>query len=388
MGWGQAAYEPTMMVTLLLYAYCVRERSSRRIERLCERNIALRIIAAKQRPDHTTLARFRQTHEKALAALFTDVLRLCAKAGVVNVGVVALDGTKIKSDAALAANRTAALSTATVQTLVSEAQMTDETEDRLYGAEQRGDKLPEDLRARPSRRARLQACQARLEQKAAEAIAQQQSKLETRQAEEAETGRKKRGREPKPPKAIVEAAATANVTDPDSRIMKTQTGSVQGYNAQALVTAEQIVVAAELTQPANDIHQLHPMVAQARENVHPIGHLQPIGTALADAGDCRDANLTQVVPNGPELLLATNKNWKQRKAQREQPPPRGRIPAKPTPRERMERALLAGCTSYAGRRSNPCLGKSKRSGTVIGSCGGASQRVPGSGSCSVPHTIC
>ncbi len=106
-GWGQAAYEPTMMVALLLYAYCLGERSSRQIERLCERDIAFRVIAANQRPDHTTVARFRKLHETALAALFTDVLRLCAEAGMVKVGVVALDGTKMQADAALAANRTA-----------------------------------------------------------------------------------------------------------------------------------------------------------------------------------------------------------------------------------------------------------------------------------------
>ena len=341
-GWGQAAYEPTMMVALLLYAYCVGERSSRQIERLCERDIAFRMIAANQRPDHTTLARFRQTHEKALAALFTDVLRLCAKAAVVKVGVVALDGTKIKADAALAANRTAESITATVQVMLSEAQTADEAADGLYGAEQRGDELPEGLRDRHSRRARLQTCQARLEQEAAEALAQQQSKLATRQSEEAATGQKKRGRKPKAPEAVAEAAATAtaNVTDPDSRMMKTQAGYVQGYNAQALVTAEQIVVAAELTQQANDIHQLHPMVAQARDNLHTIGYHQPLGIALADAGYCSDANLTTVVPNGPDLLVATNKDWKQRKAQREQPPPRGRIPAHLSARERMERALL------------------------------------------------
>ncbi len=341
-GWGQAAYEPTMMVALLLYAYCLGERSSRRIERLCERDIAFRVIAANQRPDHTTLARFRQTHEKALAALFTDVLRLCAEAGVVKVGMVALDGTKIKADAALAANRTAGAIQATVQTMLSEAQAVDDAEDRLYGSERRGDELPEALRDRHSRLARLQACQARLEQEAAEASAQQQAKLETRQAEEMATGHKRRGRKPKPPQAIAAAAttATANVTDPDSRIMKTQTGYVQGYNAQAVVTAEQIVVAAELTQHANDMHQLHPMLAQAQENLQTIGHRQVIGTLLADAGYCSEANLTKVVPDGPERLVATNKDWKQRKAQREQPAPRGRIPTSLTSRARMERALL------------------------------------------------
>jgi hypothetical protein len=122
--------------------------------------------------------------------------------------------------------------------------------------------------------------------------------------------------------------------------MKTQKGYVQGYNAQAIVTAEQIIVAAELTQQANDIHQLHPMLAQARENLKAIDHPQAIGIALADAGYCSEANLTVVVPDGPELLVATNKDWKQRKAQRDQPPPRGRIPKHLTARERMERALL------------------------------------------------
>jgi len=105
-GWGNAAYEPSMMVSLLLYAYCLGERSSRRIERLCERDIGFRVIAANQVPDHSTIARFRKDNEQALAALFTEVLRLCAEAGMVKVGVVALDGTKMKANASLEANRT------------------------------------------------------------------------------------------------------------------------------------------------------------------------------------------------------------------------------------------------------------------------------------------
>ncbi len=342
-GWGQAAYDPTMMVALLLYAYCLGERSSRQIERLCERDIAFRVIAANQRPDHTTLARFRKTHETALAALFTDVLRLCAEAGVVKVGVVALDGTKIKADAALAANRTAGAITAAVHEMLLEAQGADDAEDRLYGTQRRGDELPKALQTRESRRARLQACQARLQQEAEVAQTTQQAKHDTRQAEEAVTGQKPRGRKPKAAQVVADeitATAKANVTDPDSRIMKTQSGDVQGYNAQAVVTAEQVIVAAELTQQANDLHQLHPMLTQARENVQAIDHAQAIGIALADAGYCSEANLTEMVPEGPELLVATNKDWKQRKAQRDQPPPRGRIPKCLTARERMDRALL------------------------------------------------
>ncbi len=342
-GWGQAAYDPTMMVALLLYAYCLGERSSRQIERLCERDIAFRVIAANHRPDHTTVARFRKLHETALAALFTDVLRLCAEAGVVKVGVVALDGTKMQADAALAANRTADAITEAVQLMLVEAQEVDDAEDRVYGTARRGDELPAALQNRQSRQARLQACQARLKQEADAAQAKQQAKLETRQTEEAATGQNKRGRKPKTAQAIaaeIDATTKANVTDPDSRIMKTQRGYVQGYNAQAVVTAEQVIVAAELTQQANDLHQLHPMLAQARENLQAIDHAQTIGIALADAGYCSEANLTEEASEGPELLVATNKDWKQRKAQREQPAPRGRIPKCLTARERMDRALL------------------------------------------------
>ena len=122
--------------------------------------------------------------------------------------------------------------------------------------------------------------------------------------------------------------------------MKTQHGYVQGYNAQAVVTEGQIIVAAEVTQEANDVKQLHPMLEQAQENLDAIGHAQPIGTALADAGYCSEANLTEADPAGPALLIAPNKDWKQRKALREQPCPRGRIPTRLSQRERMERTLL------------------------------------------------
>ena len=339
-GWGQAAYEPAMMVALLLYAYCLGERSSRRIERLCQRDVAFRVITANQGPDHTTMARFRQTHETALAMLFTQVLRLCAEAGVVKVGIVALDGTKSKASAALASNRTAETIAAEVSRMLTEAQTTDEAEGRQYGPERCGDELPEVLRDRRSRLARLQACQERLEREATAATEQQQAKIETRQAEEAATGQKKRGRKPKAPEAAADRAAKANVTDPDSRSMKTQAGYVQGYNAQAVVTEDQIIVAAEVTQEANDIKQLHPMLERAQANLMALGHPKAITTALADAGYCSEANLMAAAPAGPALLIATNKDWKQRKALREQPPPRGRCPTGLTARDRMERTLL------------------------------------------------
>lgn len=312
--------------------------------------MACRVLAANHRPDHTTIARFRQTHEAALATLFTQVLKLCAAAGLVKVGVVALDGTKVKADAALAANRTAETIAADVTRMLAEAQATDAAEDRRYGPEQRGDELPEALRDRTSRLARLKACQDRLTQEAAEATAQQQAKLEARQADEAATGQKKRGRKPKAAEAAAEATAKAHVTDPDSRIMKTPAGYVQGYNAHAVVTAAQIIVAAAVTQEANDVRRLHPMLTQAQE------HLQAIKTALADAGYCSEANLTEADPAGPALLIAPNKDWKQRQALREPPPPRGRCPKGLTARNRMERTLL----TKRGQTVEPVFGQIKR----------------------------
>ena len=159
------------------------ERSSRRIERLCERDVAFRVLTANQRPDHTTVARFRQTHKTALARLFAQVLRLCGEAGLVKVGVVALDGTKVEANAALAANRTAETIAKDMTTMLAEAQAVDDAEDRRYGPDQRGDELPEALRHRTSRLARLK-------REATETAAQQQAKSEGRQAEEAATGQK------------------------------------------------------------------------------------------------------------------------------------------------------------------------------------------------------
>ena len=149
------------------------------------------------------------------------------------VGIVALDGTKIQAHAALASNRTVETITAEVSRMLTEAQATDTAEDRQYGSERCGDELPEALRDRTSRLTRLRACQERLEREAADATAQQQAKIETRRAKEAATGQKKRGRKPKAAKTAADGTAKANVTDPDSRIMKTQAAYVQGYNAQA-----------------------------------------------------------------------------------------------------------------------------------------------------------
>lgn len=339
-GWGRAAYDPSMMVTLLLYAYCMGERSSRRIEWLCHRDIAFRVITANRAPDHSTIARFRQENEKELEELFVQVLRLCAEAGLVKVGVVALDGTKVKANASLSANRTYEAIREEVERMLSEAKARDAEEDRLFGGGYRGDELPEELRDPRSRLARLMAAKARLEKEAAEAALAQEAKISARRAEEEETGKKKRGRKPKDPDPTPDREAKANVTDPDSRIMKTRTGYVQGYNGQALVCETQIIVAADLAQEENDCRQLHPMVKQAKENLEAVGVDEKMGALSADAGYWSEANCVEADPDGPELFVATTKDWKQRKAAREQPAPRGRIPRRLGVRERMERKLL------------------------------------------------
>lgn len=340
-GRGQEAYDPSMMVALLLYAYSNGIRSSRAIERLCERDIGFKVITGDEKPDHTTIARFRQENGKGIQEMFTEALKLCAKAGLVKVGIVALDGTKMKADAALESNRTLEHLESEVKKMLAEAEAKDAEEDKLYGKDKRGDELPEELQDRRSRLARLKECKARLEQEKVERVAKQKEKIEEREKQESEARQKKRGRKPKEPDAVSKADTKANVTDPDSRIMKTRTGYVQGYNGQAVVTESQIIIAAELTTQENDVKQLLPMIEKADENIMGLElNDRGVEVVLADAGYCSDANMENTKPDGPECIIATKKDWKQRQTIKEVEPPRGRIPEKLSLRERMERKLL------------------------------------------------
>lgn len=362
-GVGQAAFQPHMMVALLLYAYCLGVRSSRQIERLCQRDVAFRVVAGNLRPDRAAVARFRQRHSEALKGLFTDILRLCKGAGLVKVGVVALDGTKMAADAALEANRTHESIRKEVETMLTEAETKDVEEDRLYGPEQRGDELPEAMRDRGGRLERLRRCRERLEQEAAAAAAEHAQKREERAAKGARTGQKLRGRKPKPVSETPQAEAKANVTDPDSRIMKTRRGYLQGYNAQAVATADRIIVAADVTADENDVDQLHPMLAAAANELKAAGIEETVKAALVDAGYCSEANLERADPEGPELFAATREDWKQREQLRQAPPPRGRIPGHLSHRERMDRKLLTkrGRRLYKQRSQiiEPVFGQTK-----------------------------
>lgn len=364
-GWGSAAYDPRMMVSLLLYSYCLGVRSSRQIERACEVDIAFRVITGNLIPDYSTICRFRSENEQELGMLFTDILRICAEAGLVKAGVVALDGTKIKASASLSANRAQEHIEEEVRKMLAEAKQKDEEEDRMFGEGSRGDEIPEELRDRRSRLARLKECRDRLAMEKEEKAKSQAEKIEKRKTEEASAGHRKRGRKPKETAGILKEAekAKANVTEPESRIMKTRKGYIQGYNAQAVVDKGQIILAADVTQEANDVHQLHPMTEQAQQELQTVGIQDEIKSELADTGYWSENNILNSSPTDPEFLIATTKDWKQRKAMREQGAPRGRIPKGLSPRERMERKLLTkrGSSLYKlrGQTVEPVFGQIK-----------------------------
>ena len=362
-GWGRAAFEPKMMTGLILYSYCLGEQSSREIEKACEVDVAFRVVTGNGRPDHSTICRFRSDHEEALKGLFLEVLSLCRKGGLVKAGAIALDGTKMKANAALSANRDYEHLKKEVDRMFEAAKAKDAEEDKLYGKDKRGDETPDEWATKEGRLKWILEAKGRLEAEAAAAAAEQAEKIAKRQAEEEATGKKKRGRKPGEPDEKPKDDAKANVTDPQSRIMKTRSGYVQGYNAQAAVTENQIIVAAEVTQDCNDVGQLLPMVGKIAANLKAVGAPEAMETLLADAGYWSDANMAGADPEGPELLIATNKDWKQRKAMREAPPPRGRIAADMTARERMERKLLTkrGRALYKlrGQTIEPTFGQIK-----------------------------
>ncbi len=241
-GRGGVAYHPAMMVGLLVYAYSVGERSSRSIERRCVEDVAFRVMAANQRPDHATIARFRAGHAEALAGLFGQVLALCAKGGVLRPGLVAIDGTKLGANASREANRTAG---ELAEQILQEAAAVDAAED---AAGDKGSELPPELRERGNRRrARLREMLSELESEAAEKSFE--AHMERRTETQTTTGRPMRGRPPKPESKGHKSRLHGNVTDPESRLMKTRNGFIQGYNAQAAATEDQFVVAAEVTNP-------------------------------------------------------------------------------------------------------------------------------------------
>jgi transposase len=330
-GHGRAAFDPAMMVALLLYAYARGQRSSRGIERECIEDIAYRVIAANQRPDHTTVARFRQRHQDALAGLFGEVLGLCVQAGLVGVGVIAIDGTKVHANASERATRDYEQ---IAREILAEADAVDREEDERFG-ERRGDELPEPLATGEGRARWLAEAKRRLEQQRAEEarpipasrgkrLRESKRRLEEElesecRANEAYEAYRARGvmrngrrlgshSPPKPYTPPATPQGKINTTDPDSRNVKTPRGWVQGYNAQAAANTRQIVIAAELTNSSADFGQIEPMVNAARRELRAAGITELPEVVLADAGYWHRVQMQALAGEGISVLIPPDAN--------------------------------------------------------------------------------
>lgn len=411
---GRRPYLPEMMLALILYGYCCGVRFSRRLEAACRTDAAFRVICGGLVPDHATIARFVVDHERALGDLFVEGLRLCDAAGLVDLSVVALDGTKIAADASIARNRSGEWIRGEIARLMAQTGQDAEDAAEALAEIERG--VPSGEICSPSsRRGRLEAALAVIEVEDA-AAAQQTARRAAAAGAAAEQGRQLRGRKPKDPQAALaraqidhqvavdrlagmQADATArqaardrgeprqsglprlridkatralehaeaqlaaareavenepapvtraNVTDPDSRIMSTKDGWVQGYNCQAIANPQQIVLACEVTQDANDLQQYEPMINRMQETLTRAGILEAVELALADAGYWSEHNAT--CP-GIDRLIATLKDHKQRRAARKLGTTHGPPPPEATESEQMEHLLRTpqGAAAYAQR---------------------------------------
>ena len=330
-GHGRPAHDPAMMVALLLYCYAIGERSSRRIERRCVEDVATRVICANRAPDHTTIARFRQRHEVALGELFSDVLALCAEAGLVQVGMIAIDGTKVHANAS---ERATCDYEQIAREILAEADAVDSEEDERFG-ERRGDELPEPLATGAGRAKWLADAKRRLEQRRAEEarpipasrqqrLRESKRRLDEELATECQAnaayeayrarGLMRNGRRlgshspPKPYTPPATPRGKINTTDPDSRNVKTPRGWVQGYNAQAATNERQIVIAAELTNSSADFGQIEPMVNAARRELHAVGIVEPPAVVVADAGYWHQVQMQALAGDGIQVLIPPDAN--------------------------------------------------------------------------------
>jgi hypothetical protein len=354
-----------MMLKLVIYAYSIGVTSSREIERRCQVDVAFRWLSANTAPDYRSVSRFRRRHLEALDDLFAQVLVLCANAGLIKLGRIALDGTKLDASA----SKHTAMSygrlvtripevEAEVARLLAEAEAVDAAEDAEFGADRRGDELPAELATREGRLAKMRAAKAAIEAEAAERAA----------AEAVEEARKAGKSDDEVAAAADEAAGSAtprdkaqrSFTDLDARMMKTNRGYGYAYNAQAAADEfSQVILAGYVTQAPTDVNQLLVMLERINLALAAAGLGAPKRT-LADAGYCSTANINDAAESGHDVMVATG-----RLKHHEKMPdaPRGRIPKNATGRERMARRLRtkAGRADYARRKAiiEPVFGQMK-----------------------------
>lgn len=361
-GRGQPPYHPTMMVKVLVYAYCVGLPSSRRIERALTEDVALRYLAANNTPDFRTISDFRKRHLAALRGLFVQVLRLCQGAGMVKLGHVALDGTKMKANAskhkAMSYGRmkkTEAQLQSEVDAMLRRAEETDEAEDAEYGRDKRGDELPPELAHREGRLKKIREVKEALEREARE-----EAEAKTREAQAKRALKGPHGVQPKERDPLPKDKAQKNFTDPDSRIM-TRPGDrlafIQAYNCQAAVDGkEQVIVAADVAQQTNDKRQATPLLEQVAENTGAAP-----SKASMDAGYFSRENIEALRKMGVEAFIPPER----RKHGEVTPPaPRGRVPAGLSAQELARRKLstVRGRAIYAKRKTivEPVFGQIKQ----------------------------
>jgi transposase len=357
---GQPPFHPRMMVALLLYCYATGTRSSRRIMKRCHVDVACRVIVGEDVPDFRTISDFRKIHLTRLETLFVEVLKLCALAGLAKVGTIALDGTKVKANAsrhkAMSYDRMKAEEARLkeeIAKLLAEAKAADEAEDLQHGPDRQGDELPDELARRQSRLAKIQEARRMLEERARIEAAEEAAR---RQAE---------GRSPPaipPAEAVPEPKDQINFTDPESRIMKTSNkGWDQCGNAQAVTNEHQIILAADVTDQANDVRQTVPMVDQTRANLDAAGVKGTIKAALGDAGYYSETNAAALEQRGIDPCLATDRLKHHEKVAST---PRGRIPQGLSAKQRMARKLRTkrGREMYARRKGmiEPIFGQLKQ----------------------------
>lgn len=374
-GRGLSAYHPLLLARLLLYGYCIGINSSRKIEKATYDNVAFRYLSADQHPDHDTLASFRQEHLDALAGLFVQALKLCQKAGLVKLGNVAIDGTKIKANAST--RRSVGYQKISereqywqneVERLLNQARQTDQEEDQRFGQGQPAAPLPDQLANAQSRLQRLQQAKAELEQEAQEQLQAATTNLPLRkrgrpskaeQASQPVKDRQQREKEKKQRRRARRNAAQPsrqyNFVDPDSRVMKDngQKAFVQAYNAQIAVDSQaQIIVAAELTQQTTDRQQLLPMVESIRNTTQATPEF-----VTADAGYWDTASLLAPALVGIQVLVSPDSKPQ---------PPGAPLPASVPRNEeavRMREVLASqeGKARYALRKSTvePVFGQIK-----------------------------
>jgi transposase/IS5 family transposase len=357
---GYPPYHPRMMTKLLVYGYCSGTYSSRRIAAKLVDDVAYRYLAAENRPDFRTISDFRKEHGVALSGLFEQVLKLCRKAGLVKLGRVAVDGTKIKANAskhkAMSYERMQSKARdleREVREMLDRAEAVDREEDARYGPDRSGDDLPEELQRRESRLKKIREAMAELE-----AEAREQAKRDAEAAQQRNVERERRqqrrgpqfggpaSRVPDPAQAKPAPKAQRNFTDPDSKMQKTADGFIQGYTAQIAVDAHaQVIVSQHVTPKAPEVNELLPVIDRIRRVLG-----RKPKQVVADAGYWSDENVEALEAKQIDPYIARGRV---KHGTPLVPAPRGRIPAGLTTTERMQRKLRtkAGRAVYARRKA-------------------------------------